>query len=212
MHEEYMKYLKLYKSGEFLVTEDDCDDDFYCLLSGKVGIWKGDPKKPNELIEIREISDKGSYFGEMSVLLKEDRSASVIAKTDAKVFKLPGKILSQVILEQPNFALRLCTSLADLLRKATIARQDLTQQRNEIRDDATAQLLHAKENFQKIFIMLSAIEYQLRNPLTKSLVEHMSQDKLLKGGRRIHLDKECLEEMPDQIADLVVKVYSDILS
>jgi len=80
MNEEFIKYIKTYEKDEFLVSEVDSDQDFFCLISGSVGIWKGDPQQPDELVKIGEISEQGTYFGEMSVLLHEQRTASIRAK------------------------------------------------------------------------------------------------------------------------------------
>jgi len=211
MHEEFIKYLKSYKENQFLIKEGGNDTDFYCLLQGKIGIWKGDPEDRDNLVKLGEIEKKGTYFGEMSTLLEETRTASVIALTDVKVFKFPGEMMSQIILQQPSLGLKLCTALAERLRGSTNKQQDIALQRNEIRDDATQQFLHAKESYQRLFIMISATEFQLRNPLVKAIVEHMSRDNLFRGGRRIRIDKEALEEMPECIAEVVKKAYADSL-
>lgn len=215
MYEEFIKYLKVYKPNEILIKEgeDGEDADFFCLLQGTVGIWKGQLEDKSKAVKIGEISERGTYFGEMSALLEEDRTATIRALDEpVKVLKFPGEMLSQMILKQPSLGLKVCTALADRLRGTTDQQHDTAVQRNEIRDDATSQFLHAKEAFQKVFVMLTTIQTQLQHPNLKACLEFMSTDKLLQGGRKIHMDEEFLADLPPQLVDSVKQVYSNILT
>lgn len=212
MHEEFIKYLKSYKPNDVIIHEGDPDHSFYCLLQGKIGILKGLKEKTNNPIKIGEISEKGGYFGEMSCLLDERRTASIIAINDVKLLQFPGEMLSQMIVKQPKLGLKLCTALADRLKGTTLKQQDVTMQRNEIRDDATQQFLHAKESYQKIFIMLTAAQTKLQLPLIKSIISFMGQDRLLQGGRKIRFDASFLEGMPTEVVELIKKAYADLLA
>lgn len=211
MHQEFIKYLKAYKANDTLIEEGQCDTEFYCLLQGGVGIWKGDAEKPQQRVKIGEITEKGTYFGEMSALLEESRTASIIAMDDGvKVLKFPGEMLPQMILKQPKLGLKICTALANRLKGTTLKQKDIALQRNEIRDDATSQFLYARRQFQKVFIMLSAIQSQIQNPNVKILIEYMSLDKL-QGRRKLRIDDEFLEDIPQQLVDPVKKAFNHIL-
>lgn len=212
MTEEYIQYLKAYKPDEILIAEDDTDQDFFCLLTGKVGIWKGDVQDRESMVKIGEITDQGTYFGEMSMLLQEKRTASIIAHEPVKVLKFPGDMLSQLMLKQPKLGLKLCTALADRLKGTTSKQQDIALQRNEIRDDATQQFLQAKEAFQKLFVMVTAVQAQLQHPILKSVVEYMATDNMMQGGRKIRFDETFVEDMPSSVTDLVKKAYSENFS
>jgi len=211
MHDEYLKYLKVYKPGETIIAEGGQDQDFFCLLSGTISIWKGDPNSEEQGVKIDEIHDSGTYFGEMGALLQEERTATAIANDQVKALKFPGDMLSQMILKQPKLGLKLCTALAGRLHGTTSRQQNIVVQRNEIRSDATQQFLHGKESFQKLFVMLTALQQQLQHPMLKSVIEFMATDTLLQGGRKICFDENFFVDMPEQIGDLVKKAYSDIV-
>jgi CRP-like cAMP-binding protein len=209
MHEEYIKYLTAYKPEDFLIAEDDSTDDFFCLLSGEVGIWKGDPKDRKNMVKVGEMKEPGSYFGEMSSLLGEHRTASILAISDVKALKFPGEMLPQMLLKQPRLGLKLCTALADRLRGTTTRQEKIAVQRNEIRDDATSQFLGAKESFQKLFVMLTSIQAQLQHPLLKSSIKYMAEDPLIQGGKRLRFNEEFISDMPTDVTELVRRAYAD---
>ncbi|MFC1883221.1 cyclic nucleotide-binding domain-containing protein [Thermodesulfobacteriota bacterium] len=70
------------RAGQTIFLEGDDSQDLYILVSGKVDIIKGNTK-------IAETSEPGSIIGEMSFLLGESRTATVKAKEDIKVLRIP---------------------------------------------------------------------------------------------------------------------------
>lgn len=212
VHSEFVKYLVSFEEGETIIQEGDKENDFYCLLQGKVGVWKGDLENQTSRLKIGELSEKGTYFGEMSCLLSEPRTATITALSPVKVLRFPGEMLSQMILKQPKLGLKLCTAMADRLRGTTGDQHDIAAQRNELREDATEQFLYAREAYQRLFIMLTSVQAQLQNPLLKTLVEEMSHDRLMQGGKRLKINEKFLKEMPSEIGQLVEKSYAHLLS
>lgn len=204
-HSDFIKYLKVYKNQAPLIKEGEEDQDFFCLLQGKVGVWKGDLDDKESLVKVGELEEKGGYFGEMSFLLQEPRTASILAEDNVKVLKFPGEMLPKMVMKQPKLGLKICTALADRLKGTTKKQQDIAQQRNVLRSDATNQLLHAKEIFQKMFFILGAIQAQFQNPFLKAALEYMSHDKLLQGGRKIRVDEKFLLDLPTRLVDLLKK-------
>ncbi len=212
MYQEFIKYLQVYEPSQPLIKEGEEDTDFFCLLQGGVGIWKSGGEDSDGDIRIGEIREKGTYFGEMSGLLQEERSASIRALEEpVKVLKFPGEMLSQMMVKQPKLGLKVCTALANRLKGTTNKQQEVSIERNEIRDDATNQFLHAKEAFQKVFVMLTTIQKQLQNPNLKMVVEYMMHDKLLQGGRKIRINEEFLEDVPEALIDPIKRAYADKL-
>ncbi|MDF2550523.1 MAG: cyclic nucleotide-binding protein [Chlamydiales bacterium] len=212
MMDEFGKYLQSYKAEEIVIREGEKDSFFFCLLHGSISIWKGGDLETREgMIKIGEIKEKGEYFGEISALLMEPRSATIIASEPLKVLKIPGEMLPSMITQQPKLGLKICSDLANRLRGTTNQQQDVTKQRNELRDDSTNQLLHAKDSFQKLFVMLTALQTQLIHPQLKGILEWMATDKLIQGGRKIRIDEAFLNELPSVIVDAVRKAYADVL-
>ena len=206
--EEFSKYLKAYPAKGFLIKEGDNSNDFFCLLEGKIGIWKGPPEEPTKLVRVGEISEKGSYFGEMSFMLNEARTASIIADEKVKVLQFPGEMLEQLIQKQPKLAVKMCKTLADRLKGTTSKTEEVAHHRDELRGDVSSAILEAKESYKRVFMLLTAIQSQFQHPLIKEVIDSMSSNKLIQGGRKQKVNKDFLKDLSKQLSDLVSKVYT----
>ena len=109
-----------------------------------------------------------------------------------------------MIQKNSKLALKICTALADRLKGTTQKNEQVATERNELREDATQDLLHAKALFQKLFMLLTAVQAQFQNPLLKSVIELMGQDRLLKGGKKPRVNEEFLQSIPEKLVDLDV--------
>jgi CRP-like cAMP-binding protein len=65
--------VRQYEDGEIIIKEGDTDPWFYFLLTGKVRVEK-------DGVKISTISKSGEIFGEMRILDKLSRSASIYAE------------------------------------------------------------------------------------------------------------------------------------
>lgn len=86
-----------YEDGDTIIRQDNQDIDFFKLVTGAVQVVK-DGKK------IAEITEPGEYFGEMSAISGEPRTASIISKGRSKVKRFPGDKLMEVIEKYPEVA------------------------------------------------------------------------------------------------------------
>ncbi|MEM7352846.1 MAG: cyclic nucleotide-binding domain-containing protein [Acidobacteriota bacterium] len=77
--------VKRYPGGTFLFREGDAGDEMYVVLEGRVMISKFIPGGGEEALA---ILDRGDFFGEMSLIDGEPRSA------DAKAFKGPATVVT----------------------------------------------------------------------------------------------------------------------
>ncbi|MDA8417410.1 MAG: cyclic nucleotide-binding domain-containing protein, partial [Desulfobacteraceae bacterium] len=68
--------------------------------------------------KIAEIAQPGDYFGEMSAITGEVRSASIVSKGRAVVKRYPGDKLSEIILKYPEVSSHLFKTLATRLSQA----------------------------------------------------------------------------------------------
>jgi serine/threonine protein kinase len=78
------------EAGRDIIREGEIDDSFYVLVSGEVIVRKG-------AVDLRELV-RGDCFGEMGYLTRAQRTASIIAKTDAGLLKLSATVINQVSL------------------------------------------------------------------------------------------------------------------
>jgi CRP/FNR family transcriptional regulator, cyclic AMP receptor protein len=109
-------YVKTYEPGTILFHEGDEGHELYVIRSGKVQISRKFSNKDYVLAVI----PAGSFFGEMSLLLKRTRSATatVIAKSDIIVFD--EKTFIKMISTQSEIALKIMKNLAQRLYRANI--------------------------------------------------------------------------------------------
>jgi CRP-like cAMP-binding protein len=66
--------------GEVLMQEGEVGDDFYAISSGKVNILRGD--------EVVDTAGTGEYVGEVALLFDVPRTATVVAYTPVRAFRL----------------------------------------------------------------------------------------------------------------------------
>ena len=76
---------KVYKPGDIIFREGDIGDSLYIVDSGKVGVLRTGPS--GETKAIASIQP-GDFFGEMSLIDKDYRSATVAAEDSARVLNL----------------------------------------------------------------------------------------------------------------------------
>ncbi|MFH2060451.1 MAG: type IV-A pilus assembly ATPase PilB [Pseudomonadota bacterium] len=94
-----------YEDKDVIIREGNTDIDFFKLVQGGLYVVKGGKI-------IAEIVQPGDYFGEMSAITGEPRSASIISKGRSMVKRFPGDKLSEVIEKYPDVARHLFGVLA----------------------------------------------------------------------------------------------------
>jgi len=106
------KYFQEYAAGEPVFVEGDESQDLYILVSGRVTIFKGGTP-------LAEISEPGALFGEMSFLLRHNRTATVRAHSDVVAVRIPSDRINEFLEEFPTVASKLSIELAERLYETT---------------------------------------------------------------------------------------------
>lgn len=97
-----------FQAGEIIVREGDDSRELYILQSGSVEVTKKSNGKDVKLTSLR----KGEFFGEMSLLEGELRSATVKALSDTTVLVIkPGGLLL-MMRRDPTFAFEMLQQLS----------------------------------------------------------------------------------------------------
>jgi small-conductance mechanosensitive channel len=86
---------RLYGDGELIVREGAPGASMFVVCRGLVAVTIGSGK------EIARI-ETGGFFGEMSLLTGEPRSASVVARGDCRVLEIAGDAFKRYIAEHPE--------------------------------------------------------------------------------------------------------------
>ena len=99
-----------YKAGTAIVEDGSIGVGFYMVLNGRVEVRKG----PRVLARL----SNGQYFGEMSLIDGEPRSADVLAVQPTECFTLSTQVFYALIKQHPELALLMLKELAKRLRAA----------------------------------------------------------------------------------------------
>jgi len=93
--------LMQYSPGETVFSQGDVGDAFYIVDSGAVSV-----RVRSYLIFSRSLAElkSGSFFGEMALLEKEARNATIVAVEQTRLFVLLSRDFQYVLKQNPEFA------------------------------------------------------------------------------------------------------------
>lgn len=104
-----------FKKGEVVFHKTDLTTDLYIVNFGNVKAVLADEEGGEILLAQFE---KGSFFGELSLLDGKGRSATIIADSDAELAVLKKDVFLDLLCKEPKLAIELMTTLVERLRKA----------------------------------------------------------------------------------------------
>ena len=94
--------------GEVLTREGAEAHHLYMIDSGRVSVRVG---APGQEVEVAQLHP-GEFFGEMSLLTGEKRSATVVAVTDTQCYRLDADAFRRVLARRPDLADKVASELA----------------------------------------------------------------------------------------------------
>jgi CRP-like cAMP-binding protein len=103
---------KSYRDGELIVRQQDVGDCMYVIQEGEVEVFREEEGGEVPLAVLRERD----FFGEVPLLDRTHRTASVRAKGDVRVLTVDRKTFVRRIHEDPALAYRLLQSLSRRIR------------------------------------------------------------------------------------------------
>jgi len=101
-------YQRNFDDGEIIFDEGDEGIDLYVIQTGQVQITRSSATGPRIVAKLRA----GDFFGEMSVVLGEARTARAVAVGKAELLELDGETLEAMCIERPEIAIRMIQRLA----------------------------------------------------------------------------------------------------
>ncbi len=105
-----------YSTNEIIVHEDDDESHtFFIIVSGKVHVTVLTAEGKQTILATLQ---KGDFFGEMSILDGEPRSASVMAAQDCELFMLYRKDLLVILEKFPKITLQMLITMSRRLRRS----------------------------------------------------------------------------------------------
>jgi CRP/FNR family transcriptional regulator, cyclic AMP receptor protein len=105
----------LYKKGDVVFHRTDLSTDLYIVNAGKFKAVLSDDEGDEMVLAQFE---KGAFFGELSLLDGQGRSATIVAERDSELAVLKKDVFLELLYNNPKIAVELMTTLARRLRKA----------------------------------------------------------------------------------------------
>jgi CRP-like cAMP-binding protein len=105
---DFASFTRAFKNNEIIFCEFEPGDTFYLIQSGKVKLVKN----AGEFERILDILQPTEMFGEMAILEDSPRSATAIAVDDVKVLELNAQNFENLMLGNPQIALKLLRKFA----------------------------------------------------------------------------------------------------
>jgi CRP/FNR family cyclic AMP-dependent transcriptional regulator len=97
------------RAGTTLMAEGEQGDTMYVLLSGHAAVQKGGRR-------IAQV-ERGGVLGELAVLAKTPRNATVTTTTDAEIAVIGRRDVFKLIEDAPGFSRKLLEALAERVRE-----------------------------------------------------------------------------------------------
>ncbi len=98
-------------AGAWIVRRGEEHSAVYVIVDGEVAVVIDD--------EDRRVLSKGSFFGEVSVLLREPASASIVTRTPLRCLVVPGAEFEHFLLAYPQVMYRVLKAEARRLATAS---------------------------------------------------------------------------------------------
>jgi CRP/FNR family transcriptional regulator, cyclic AMP receptor protein len=107
---------RTYRAGEAIAAEGETGKTFVVIETGSVAVTVHG-------LEVGHLGP-GQAFGEMALIDKSERSATVTAETDAHCFLLPVWSFRPIVEEHPEMAWALLEALAQKVREVEARHSD----------------------------------------------------------------------------------------
>ena len=126
-----------FAAGEAITREGELDDGLYMLVSGDAIVRIGSGAERRDVARLAA----GQFFGEMSLMTGEARTASVIAATDVVCYRLDKAGFQLVLKAMPALADQIAEVLAMRRSALTVARDDRDEMKRRRVETAKQDLL-----------------------------------------------------------------------
>jgi hypothetical protein len=96
-----------FDAGQLVIREGDTSENLFVIVDGECEIYRHE--------ESITVLQAGSHFGEMALLNRRPRAATVMARTDVRLLALARVDFNRLIVQDPALATKLLWKLAQAL-------------------------------------------------------------------------------------------------
>jgi CRP/FNR family cyclic AMP-dependent transcriptional regulator len=107
------KYTKDFKEGEIFFFEGERGEEMFIIQVGSVGVYKKVQNLNKEIATLKA----GDFFGEMSLILNEPRSATIKALEGTSVIVINKNTFTQMLAENNKISIKMVEALAARVRE-----------------------------------------------------------------------------------------------
>lgn len=163
-----LKRIKLPK-GESIIAEHSQGDNLYLICKGKVEITK-DLSSPDTPVAQLSVLEPGDFFGEMSIIDNEPRSAGVKAIDDVELLVIPKEAFVTLAFAQPQVMYNMVKTMTARIRNTNSRFIEITEQ------------MISKNRLMAIGMAASKIIHDLKTPLTVIVLTAQLMENLFPGS------------------------------
>lgn len=129
-----------YKAGEMLIKQGDQGDKMYVLVEGALQVLLNAPDG-KELISVATLAPP-DFFGELSVLIGDPRSATVVAISDVELYEISRDTMSHLFELHPD--------IIEKISEKIVEQKMVNLQK--INEYSTREAIHEKKRFVAEFV------------------------------------------------------------
>jgi len=116
---------QVYKKDNMILIEEEIGSTMFIILDGRVKISRISDDGREVILS---ILSEGDFFGEMSILDGQNRSANVVTLEDSRIMVIRREDFLQMLHDYPQIAINLLKELAQRLRRSDAQIKSLSLQ------------------------------------------------------------------------------------
>ena len=106
------------KKGTVIIRQGGMGDSFFLISEGRLAVWM--KRRDGSKVLIRHLS-KGNYFGEISLLTGEKRTATVVTEQESILYRLSKSDFRSILSQNPVIAEEISNVVS--MRRDQLARE-----------------------------------------------------------------------------------------
>jgi CRP-like cAMP-binding protein len=202
---ERLAEIREYQPGALVVGQEEPGDALFVLVRGKVKVVLYGGSGREVILSIFKVP--GDFFGEMSLLDDEPRSASVVAAERSSLLVLSRRDFQTYVASSPRTALRVLRELSRRLRRAdevigNLALLDVYGRlAGKLREMAQAEGIETEEGFvvreRPTQAEIAAMIGTSRETVSRVLSELVRRGDIVMSGKRLLVRRAFLRAMSE---------------
>lgn len=142
--------LRPVRKNEFIVKSGELGSSMFILVEGLLNVYITDTKN-NVEVKVAQLKP-GSYFGEMSLLTGEPRSASIVAFCDSFLFEIPKDDIDHILKAKPELAVSMAKKIAEIkLKNDHVFNERNQAEKDNLKTELSSSILSKIKDFFKLF-------------------------------------------------------------